>query len=627
MTSDRFELVGKLFHEALQQPAARRGEFLDRSCDDDQTLRVEVEQMIEAHEKAGSFLASPVEVAGAVVNPPAASIIGRRISHYQVLAPIGAGGMGEVYLAEDTTLGRRVAIKILPAEFTTDRDRLRRFEQEAKTASALNHPNIVTIHEIGRAELETGTLHFIAEEFIEGQTLRSRIGQGKLPLADALDIAAQAAGALHVAHKAGIVHRDIKPENLMLRPDGFVKVLDFGLAKLTEPVSLATHTDSEAPTMAKTLPGAILGTTAYMSPEQARGLEIDARSDIWSLGVVLYEMLAGERPFRGPTPTDIIVSIVDRQPPRLDDASGPLPQELERIVTKALAKRPDERYQTAKDLAIDLKNLRRRLELDAELERVSKPFPDRPPDREATPIEQLPTVEHVVERTVATRPAAPKLVGSRAPLVAALLVALVAIGFFTWVWQRPKPAAPSSPPTPERQINYSLTVQRMRNGRPFREPFEAADRALVEDGWKFRFNFNSPQSGHVYLLNEGPTAKGAIGYQFLFPFPAINSGSAQLNANQSLQTVWYVVNKHQGTERLLLIWSAQPVNELETVKDVVNPDDKGLISDPAKLNAVRDLLSKYAQSKPESETDKASRQTTLRGRGEVFVHTIELEHR
>ncbi|MGH9843651.1 MAG: serine/threonine-protein kinase, partial [Blastocatellia bacterium] len=418
MTPDRFELVGRLFNEAMQQPAARRDEFLDRSCGGDQTLRIEVGQMIEAHEKAGSFLASPLKVADAAANPPAASIVGRHISHYHVLSPIGAGGMGEVYLAEDTILGRRVAMKLLPAEFTTDRDRLRRFEQEAKTASALNHPNIVTIHEIGRAETETGTLHFIAEEFIEGQTLRSRIGQGKLPLADTLDIAAQTAGALHVAHAAGIVHRDIKPENLMLRPDGFVKVLDFGLAKLTEPVTTPSHTDAEAPTMARTLPGAILGTTSYMSPEQARGLEIDGRSDIWSLGVVLYEMLAGERPFRGLTPTDIIVSIVDRQPPRLAVASGSLPQELERIVTKALAKRPDERYQTAKDLAIDLKNLRRRLDLDAELARVSQPFPDRPPDRGATPIEQLPTVEHVAERTVIIEPAAPKPVRSRTPLVA-----------------------------------------------------------------------------------------------------------------------------------------------------------------------------------------------------------------
>ncbi len=626
MTPDRFELAGRLFNEALQQPAARRGEFLDRSCGGDQTLRVEVEQMIEAHEKAGSFLASPVEVADAVVNPPAASIIGRQISHYRVLSPIGAGGMGEVYLAEDTILGRRVAVKLLPAEFTTDRDRLRRFEQEAKTASALNHPNIVTIHEIGRAETETGTLHFIAEEYIEGQTLRGRMAQGRLPLADALDIAAQAAGALHVAHKAGIVHRDIKPENMMLRPDGFIKVLDFGLAKLTEPVSLATHTDTEAPTMAKTLPGAILGTPAYMSPEQARGLEIDARCDIWSLGVVLYEMLAGERPFRGPTPTDIIVSIVDREPQRLASFAGPFPQELERIVAKALAKRPDDRYQTAKDLAIDLKNLRRRLELDAELERVSKPFPDR----EATPIEQLPTVEHVVERTVASRPGAPEPARSRAPLVAALLVALVAIGFFIWVWQRTQPVTPSAPPAPpapEHQIAYSLTVQRTRNGQPFRDPFIATGRELFEDGWKFRFNFSSLQPGHVYLLNEGPTAKGAIGYQFLFPFPTVNDGSAQLTANQPLQTGWYVVSEHQGTERLLLIWSAQPVNELEALKGVVNETDKGLIQDPAKLDAVRNLLSKYAQSKPESETDKTSRQTTLRGRGEVFVHTIELEHR
>ncbi|MGH9840430.1 MAG: hypothetical protein ACREEM_16760, partial [Blastocatellia bacterium] len=254
--------------------------------------------------------------------------------------------------------------------------------------------------------------------------------------------------------------------------------------------------------------------------------------------------------------------------------------------------------------------------------------PARPPDRGATPIEQLPTVEHVAERTVIIEPAAPKPVRSRTPLVAALFVTLLAAGSLIWSWPRAKPAPTSPPPpAPERQLAYLLTVQRVRDGRPFREPFIATGRELFEDGWKFRFNFSSPQSGQVYLLNEGPTAPGAIGYQFLFPIPTINNGSAELAANQPLQTGWYDVGKHQGTERLLLIWASQPIAELEAIKTVANEEEKGLINDPAKLDTVRELLGRYAQSKPESETDKARRQTTLRGRGEVFVHTIELEHR
>jgi serine/threonine protein kinase len=623
MNADRFEQISRLFQEALQQPALTRGEFLARACGADAELRAEVERMVVAHEAAGSFLDSPPQAPDSLMQSPTAALVGRRISHYQVLSRIGAGGMGEVFLAEDTTLGRRVAVKLLPPEFTTDRDRLRRFEQEAKTASALNHPNIVTIHEIGRAETEIGTFHYIAEEFIEGRTLRDRIALGQLPIGVALDIAEQTAGALHVAHAAGIVHRDIKPENLMLRPDGYIKVLDFGLAKLTEPLSLS-ETDSEAPTMAKTVPGAILGTTAYMSPEQTRGLEIDARSDIWSLGVVLHELLAGERPFRGPTPTDIIVSIVDREPPRLP-VHGPHAPELQRIVSKTLAKQPDDRYQTAKDLAIDLKNLRRRMELDAELARISQPFPDR----DVTPIEQLPTVEHLPQHTAVIGAAAPTPARSRAPLLTALAVAIAAIvTVFVWLWQRPAPPAPASaPPLPERQLAYTLMLQRMRDGKPFRDSFAAAGQILVEDGWKFRLQLSAPQSGYVYLLNEGPTDRGAIGYQYLFPFPSVNNGSAQLPANQSLQTVWYVVSKNQGTERLLLIWSREALAELEAIKGVVNETDKGLIREPDQLDAVRNFLGKYAQTKPEAETDRTSRQTTLRGRGEVFVHTIELEHR
>ncbi|MBZ5537091.1 MAG: protein kinase [Acidobacteriia bacterium] len=291
---------------------------------------------------------------------------GTSFSHYRILSLLGSGGMGEVYLAEDTRLGRKVALKLLPAEFIQDQERMHRFEQEARAASALNHPNIITIFDVGRVE----NFNFIATEFIEGETLRRYLAKAKLSLRDAVDVAVQVAGALSAAHRVGIVHRDIKPENIMLRPDGYVKVLDFGLAKLTEP----TPSDSESPTRAtvKTETGVVVGTVSYMSPEQVRGAAVDARTDIFSLGVVLYEMVAGIPPFEGGSKSEVIAAILDREPPPLARYARDVPNEVERIVSKALRKDREVRYQTARDFQIDLKSLKEDLEFEAKRERVGQ---------------------------------------------------------------------------------------------------------------------------------------------------------------------------------------------------------------------------------------------------------------
>ena len=282
--------------------------------------------------------------------------------------------MGEVYLAYDTSLRRQVAVKLLPAEFTQNKLRLSRFEREAYAASSLNHPYILTIYEIG----EQGGQHFIATEYIEGESLRHHMARTRMELREVLDVASQVTSALSAAHQAGIVHRDIKPENIMLRQDGFVKVLDFGLAKLADAAVAAQPeaTDAEAPTKTKvvnTEPGVVMGTASYMSPEQARGLEVDARTDIWSLGVMLYEMVAGRLPFEGATTTDVLTMILHREPPSLLLYRKDVPAELERIVEKALTKEKEERYQLAKDLGLDLKRLKQRLEMEAELERSITP--------------------------------------------------------------------------------------------------------------------------------------------------------------------------------------------------------------------------------------------------------------
>jgi eukaryotic-like serine/threonine-protein kinase len=291
---------------------------------------------------------------------------GVRLGRYEIGVRLGAGGMGEVYLAQDTRLERTVALKILPSDVAADRQRMQRFIQEAKAASGLNHPNILTIHEIEQID----STHFIATEFIDGETLRQCFDARRLKVSEALDISVQLASALAAAHAAGIIHRDIKPDNVMLRVDGIVKVLDFGLAKLTERQTPNTNVDAEtATTLVQTRPGLVMGTAAYMSPEQARGLQVDERTDIFSLGAVIYEMIAGQAPFGGATTSDLLVAILEREPPPLTHSAPEAPAELERIVIKALAKDTEERYQTAKDLLTDLKRLKQRLDAVAELER------------------------------------------------------------------------------------------------------------------------------------------------------------------------------------------------------------------------------------------------------------------
>src|SRR3989449_960333 len=374
VTSENWEQVKELFEAALKREPVERVAFLDGACGGQDALRREVESLLKSYEQAGSFMDAPAVEAAAesLLGEQVKLSPGQRMGHYQIVALIGEGGMGEVYLAEDVLLGRKVALKLLPAEFTKDLQRVRRFQQEARAASALNHPNIITIHEIG----EVDGMNFVVTGFIAGETLRQRMATARLNLATVLDVATQTAGALAGAHAAGIVHRDLKPENIMVRPDGLIKVLDFGLAKLTEPGT--SDVEGEAPTVARvdTKMGAIMGTAQYMSPEQARGLKVDARTDIFSLGVVLYEMLAGRAPFVGETTADTISVLLHKEPQPLSTLAPDTPADLQHIVSKTLRKDKDERYQTVKSLLVDLKSLKQRLEFEIELER-SAPASER----------------------------------------------------------------------------------------------------------------------------------------------------------------------------------------------------------------------------------------------------------
>lgn len=367
MAPEQWEKIGQLYHSAKELEPTERASFLDRACAGDEELRLEVESLIAADGQAGDFIAAPVfeEVIETLTTEKRdLPLEGRTLGDYEMLAFLGRGGMGEVYLARDPSLDRRVALKLLLADFTRDEARVRRFVQEAKAVSALNHPNIITIHEIGEADGR----HYIATEFIEGRTLRQQLVSERPKISAALEITIQIAGALAAAHAAKIVHRDVKPENIMVRPDGLVKVLDFGLAKLTEQAAPTSEFDTQAttPTRFRTEPGVIMGTVAYMSPEQVRGREVDARSDLFSLGVVCYEMIAGRRPFTGKTSSHVIVAILEQEPPPLSQHAPEVPAELQRIVSKALRKDREKRYQRAEDLLADLRALKQRIETRAE---------------------------------------------------------------------------------------------------------------------------------------------------------------------------------------------------------------------------------------------------------------------
>ncbi len=423
MPNEQWQQVKEIFDAALRHEAGERPKFLNKACGDDQTLRREVESLLSSLDHADGFMAQPVvgEMPDAVTIKSTRLIKGQTLGHYKIVELIGSGGMGEVYLARDTLLKRNVAVKLLLDVRDKNDDHLRRFFQEARAASALNHPNILTIHEIGQTD---GT-HFIAAEYVNGETLRERLKRERLSLTDALEIAVQIAAALSAAHEAGIIHRDVKPENVMIRKDGLVKVLDFGLAKLTT-VSRKTP-DREASTRAhvETNPGVILGTVAYMSPEQARAGELDGRTDIFSFGVVLYEMLAGRMPFAGETTSDVMAAILKNEPAPLAGSVSDIPRDLERLVNKCLRKNREQRYQHIKDVLIDLKDLKHDLEFASELERT-----DAPTRKETATVDTTAAVTETQkpQTTSSAKYLVDEVKQRKAVSLGVLLVLLVAIG-------------------------------------------------------------------------------------------------------------------------------------------------------------------------------------------------------
>jgi serine/threonine-protein kinase len=435
MADEQWQKVREVFDAGLRQKPEVRQKYVVKACDGDKSLLSEVQSLLDSLDSAESFLETPAvaKVAEEIDRNGRKLKKGASLGHYEIIKPIGTGGMGEVYLAMDLKLDRQVAIKILNEKFEQDQSNLNRFVKEAKSASALNHPNIVIIHEIG----ESDTAHYLVSEFIKGKTLREVLREKPLKLADVLDYSIQIATALSAAHDVRLIHRDIKPENVMIRPDGLVKVLDFGLAKLIERKNKSIlGLDNSTVQESQTGKGIILGTVNYMSPEQAKGERVDERTDIFSLGGVIYEMLAGQTPFQGDSMSETFANLINQEPQPLAKFTVNVPDELQRIVSKMLRKNADERYQTMKDLLADLKEFRENLSLEMKLEHSVSPngqatafLPAVTGDANQTTAQKT---QNSISQTIKQKPFA-------ATAIVALLVGFIGLGIY--VYQSRKTAA------------------------------------------------------------------------------------------------------------------------------------------------------------------------------------------
>jgi serine/threonine protein kinase len=616
LNPERWQQISRIFKSAISLDPEARNAYVVGQCGSDESLRVEVEKLIASHEQASdenfiggvaAEMAAPLLADENEDEPPQRTLTnGQQFGSYVILDALGAGGMGEVYLARDTRLDRTVALKILPPDISTDNRRMQRFRQEAKVASSLNQPNILTVYEFG----EVGDLTFMATEFVDGETLRNHLRGNKKPkLTDILDINLQVLAALDAAHEARIVHRDIKPENVMIRRrDHVVKVLDFGLAKLTERrASTVRNEDSEAATAFKTAPGMIMGTINYMSPEQAQATTIDERTDVWSTGVMIYEMVSGLMPFKGPTDSHTIVQILEKDPvPLTNFTQRKVPAELQRIVAKSLSKNPDERYQTAKDMLIDLRALKRQLDAEAELHRTSSPTTPMPDEIRSEPKK------------------------SRVLLIALLGMAVFTAAIFgVYFWRaRQTRSIVTPPPAPvaERTRTYWITVQKYKDGKPYQEPFTLAGEINFEPDYQIRVNVRSPQPGYLYVLNEGPES-GQPEFVVVFPSTTANNNSPLLAAGQVVQIpekTWLEFDKEQGVEKLWLVFSEDAVPELETARQYATSKTRNLVTDPGQNKIIQNFLTTNSTSKPEAE--KGEKLTTLKTPGKLLAYAIRLEH-
>jgi serine/threonine protein kinase len=561
--------------------------------------------------------------------PSVPSLIGATLDNrYSVEKELGQGGVGAVYLARDRKLhDKPVVIKVLLEKSLQNPWVVQKFQQEKEALARVDHPGVVGI-------LDTGELPdskpYLVMQFIDGVTLRSQIKPEGIALERAADLMKQMGRALSIAHDKGIFHRDLKPENVMLQSYGGgeeqVKIIDFGIAKLKDSIV--------APS---TVTGATAGTVSYMAPEQLSGRPVSAAMDIYAMGAIAYELVTGRKPFNPETGFELLE--MQRAGVRIkpSDLRPSLPEEACQVILRALSFDPRQRFQSAREFG------------DTLFRALSEDTVAREPNQNVNaqiPATQLATDANVPARqtadlsskTIPVRFEAAQvntLDGSIYPAteggdsaarpwlkigIGLVLLAAVAAGGVA-IWKRGSFRVGS-----EQSLAYSLTVQKMREGKPYQDTFESSGQEIFENGWKFRMNLNSPQEGYLYLLNEGPAAGDSTTYNVLFPEAKTNNGSPRVTAAQKLQTDWMRFDDHQGTEKFWLVWSTSPVKELEAVNDAVNDRDQGEIKDVAKNRSVRDFLNQHSSPKPEINKDSAKKQTTVKGKGDVMVSYIELEH-
>jgi serine/threonine protein kinase len=565
-------------------------------------------------------------------------------NRYFIEKELGRGGVGAVYLARDRKLHNKpVVIKVLLEKSFQNSWVVQKFQQEKEALARVDHPGVVGILDTG--ELPDGKPYLVMQ-FIDGVTLRSQVRPEGIFLDRAAELIKQIGRALSAAHDKGIFHRDLKPENIMLQSYGDgeeqVKIIDFGIAKLKD--SLIAES---------TLTGTTAGTVSYMAPEQLSGRPVSAAMDIYALGAIAYELVTGRKPFNPETGFELLE--MQRAGVRIkpSDLRPSLSEEAGQIILQALNFDPNARFPRARELGDQLARAlgnetgtfeRVRVESDHvpptqlatdsnQIARQTADLPARDPSSKTIAARYEPAPVNALDGSVyPSTPAADVSPAGRPWLkvVAGLaLIAVIGSAAAIVIWKRDALFGKRDQPVAalaERSLAYSLTVQKMRDGKPYQDEFNSSGQEIFENGWKFRMNLFSPQEGYLYLLNEGPAADSETTYNVLFPELQTNGGSPRVTANQNLQTAWMRFDEHQGTEKFWLVWSASPVKEFEAVTDAVNPKDQGEIKDAASARRVREFLTKQSGTKPEIAKDSAKKQTTVKGKGDALVSFIELEH-
>jgi serine/threonine protein kinase len=644
MDLQRWHRIGEIYQSALPLIQPERSAFVARVCGGDTTLQQEVSSLLEADESSDDFLDESVFEAGLKVlmddsskssdtypsphAPAADKLLGNTVDgRYLIEKELGHGGVGVVYLARDIRLhDKPVVVKVLLEKSLSNDWVVLKFQQEKEALARVDHPGVVGI-------LDTGDLAdgkpYIVMQYVDGMSLRDAIKAKPdgMDLERVASIVKQVGAALSAVHEKKIYHRDLKPENIMLQKLGRggeqVKIVDFGIAKVKESVVAPSSITGAA----------TAGTIIYMSPEQLRWDRVVAASDNYSFGVIAYEMVTGRRPFNADTIAQL--SDMQREGVRVkpSDLRPRLSEEAQHVILKALAFDAKARYQSAGEfgdaLASALMNEEETLQQfrgekielpTTEISEAAIPLEQERAKTPVTPFEAVVVPSHV-------EPGTQKRLWPKFALALVLGIALVSSGYFLLTHWSALFGSGAANPVAQRSLRYWLTVQKIRDGKPYQEPFESSGQEIFENGYKFRLNLSSWQSGYLYVFNEGADEERGISFTIIYPTPATNKGSAKLDANQSMQTNWNTFAGQPGAEQFWIVWSASPVAQLEAARDAAFGNQEGALTDAAMVRTVKEVLTKYSDPKPETTKDTIKKQTDVHTKAEVLVKLLELEHR